>query len=371
MVTHKDIAQAVGVSQATVSKVLSNRSNNISISPKTRQAVIDAAKRLGYNKDKVAAGLIHLVDRSVAILMEHIANPFLTVILSSIEKELAQTDYRYLFASADGRAEQSMGTIESLTRRYTTGFILMPFYESNTSQAVHEYLKVRGIPFVQCNYFTLPGPNDAPLITTNNFSAFKQLTEHLIRLGHTNIALCYTSPEYSCMDARLRGYIAAHEENGLKVDSSLMANIPRSSYLDISTKEELLDKWLRRRRQPTAIMCFKDDPALQLIRLLSQRGLSVPGDMAVTGFDDYRYYTHTFHPEAYFHLTTVRQDLPGIGREAVRRLISEIENGGRRELPLEIEVPGRLIVRGSCGGTKIENETDEYYPLISMIGRAV
>lgn len=371
LVTHKDIALHVGVSQATVSKVLSNKSNNISISAKTRQAVIEAARHLGYNKDKVAAGLIQLVDKSVAILLEHIANPFLSVIMNGMEKEFSGTPYHFLFASSNGVAQQSLEVIQMLTRRYTTGFILMPFYESNTSHSVHQYLKVRGIPFVQTNYYNLPGELDAPLVSTNNFDVFKQLTQHLIGLGHQRIALVYTSPDYSCMQHRLAGYRSALEEAGLAHDPALEVMIPRNEYLSPPIKQELLTRWLRRRQRPTAIMTFKDDCALQFIQLLKQRGLSVPEDMAVTGFDDYRHYIQNFTPEAYFNLTTVRQNLIEIGRVAARRLVQEIEEGSSGDLAMRIEVPAEIIVRGSCGAPPRAENPLATSPLLSIIGRAV
>jgi DNA-binding LacI/PurR family transcriptional regulator len=289
-----------------------------------------------------------------------------------IEQELVNTRYQFVFASSNGRAEQSVRTIEMLTRRFTTGFVLMPFYESNTSQAVHDYLKVRGIPFVQVNYFNLPGRNDAPLISTNNFAAFKQLTEHLIALGHQRIALAYTSPDYSCMEARLRGYYAALEQAGLTPDRRLIIEIPREQYFNLRLKEETLNYWLRIRKPPTAIMSFKDDSALQFMELLRRRGLRTPEDMAVTGFDDYRQFIHHFCPEIYFKLTTVRQNLPEIGRQAVRRLIDEIESPNPRTLPLEIEVPAQLVIRGSCGGTPTQEETDvPVYPSLVAVGKAV
>jgi LacI family transcriptional regulator len=372
VVTHKDIANYVGVSQATVSKVLTNKSNNISISPKTRQAVIDAARLLGYNKDKVASGLIQLVDQSVAILLEHIANPFLSVIMNGMEKELSDTQYHFLFASSNGVAQQSLEIIQMLTRRYTTGFIMMPFYESNTSQQVHKYLKVRGIPFVQTNYYNLPGELDAPLVSTNNFEIFKQLTHHLIALGHERIALVYTSPDYSCMQQRLAGYRAALDEAGLPYDPSLEILIPRAEYLTPQIKEQLLNRWLRRsKNRPSALMTFKDDCALQFIELLHRRGLKVPEDMAVTGFDDYRYFIQNFTPEVYYRLTTIRQNLVEIGRTAARRLIQEIESDKSQELPMRIEVPAKIIVRGSCGATVSDEITPGSSPLLSIMGRAI
>lgn len=371
MVTHKDIAKAVGVSQATVSKVLSNRANNISISPRTRQAVIEAARKLGYNKDKVAAGLVQLAEKSIGILLEHIANPFLGVIMNGIEQELSGSEYHFLFASSNGVAQQSLEVIQMLTRRYTTGFILMPFYESNTSQQVHQYLKVRGIPFVQTSYHNLPGKLDAPLVATNNFEVFKKLTQHLIALGHARIAIVHTSPDFSSMHQRLAGYHAAMNEAGLRSDGTLEVMIPRRDYLDARIKEDLLARWLKRRQPPTAIMTFKDDCALQFIHLLKQRGMKVPDDMAVTGFDDHRHFMQTFTPEVFFRLTTVRQNLDEIGRAAARRLVKEIEGAPADERPMRIEVPAKIIVRGSCGGIPMDEDPPATSPLLSVLGRAL
>ena len=350
MVTHKDIAREVGVSQATVSKVLSNKSNKISLSQKTRMAVIEAAKKLGYNRNKVASGLIQLVEQSIAILMEHVSNPFNSVIMRGIERELVGTDYQFMFTSSNGIAEQSLGAIESLTRRYTTGFILMPFFESNTSQAVHTYLKNRGIPFVQTNFYSLPNTNDAPLVCTNNHEIFKKLTSHLISLGHERIALVYTAPNYSCMNDRIKGYEEALQEAGIPVRKSLKIHIPREKYLDVDIKRSLIDRWLKAKNKPTAVMTFKDDAAIQFIHLFKQHGLKVPDDMAVTGFDDYRHYIPNLIPETQLQLTTVRQNLPEIGRQAVHRLYAEIEaKGSKVPGPLEVIVPAKIIIRGSCG----------------------
>ncbi len=355
-VTHQDIARSVGVSQATVSKVLNNRSNSIGISQKTRQAVIEAAKELGYNKDKIASSLIQLVENSIGILLEHIANPFCSVIMNGIEDELSGSEYQFLFASSNGIPERSLKCIQSMTRRFTSGFILMPFYESNTSHSVHRYLKDRGIPFVRTNYHNLPNQYSAPLISSDNYEVFRKLTTHLISQGHERIAVVYTSPEYSSIDDRLRGYRDAMKEAGLRVAPSDLVELPRLEYFAMEPKQRLLDSWKRRKKPPTAIMTLKDDAAIQFILLLEQMGMSVPDDMAVTGFDDYVHYLPKFYHETYQGLTTVRQNLPEIGRQAVKRLVTEIESGSPRDLPMEVIVPSQLMIRGSCGAGVVNAE---------------
>ena len=350
MATHKDIAREVGVSQATVSKVLNNRANSIGISAKTRQAVIEAAKRLGYNRDKVASSFVALVDKTIVVLMEHVSNPYAGVIMRGIEQELSLTDFQYLFASSNGDADRSMHTIESLTRRYPSGFILMPFYETDTSSLVHSYLAERSIPFVQTGYHNLPGLLDAPLVTSNNRVMFRELTQHLIMLGHKRIAFVYTSPNYSSMAERRAGFEEAMKEAGLKIRKADLIELPRSEYFSVERKQSLLDRWMGSKSRPTAIMTVKDDCAMQFIRLIESVGLSVPGDMAVTGCDDYYHFIPKYYPEVYFRLTTIRQNLPEIGGTAVReliRLIDHPEDVGKG--PMTLDVPAKLVIRGSCG----------------------
>lgn len=357
-ITHKDIAKFVGVSQATVSKVLNNRSNSIGISQKTRQAVIEAAKELGYNKDKVASGLIQLVEKSIGILLEHIANPFCSVIMNGIEHELSGSEYQYLFASSNGVPDRSLKCIQSMSRRFTSGFILMPFYESNTSQSVHRFLKGRGIPFVRTNYHNLPNEYTAPLVASNNYEIFRALTEHLIAQGHRRIAVVHPTAEYSSIADRIRGFRDAMQAAGLEVPASYLVEHARQDYFQIEPKEQLLSGWMRQKNRPTAIMTLKDDCAIQFILLLRKMGLSVPGDMAVTGFDDYLHFLPKFYHEAYRDLTTVRQNLPEIGRQAVKRLLAEIESEFPKDLPMEVAVPAELMIRGSCGATLAQAKDD-------------
>lgn len=359
-ITHQDIARHVGVSQATVSKVLSNRENSIGISPKTRKAVIEAAVELGYNKDKVASSMVHLVERSVAILCEHIANPFASVMMRGMEDELSETKYQYLFASSNGHPARSMALIQSLTRRFTTGFILNPFYESNTSQAVHNFLLKRGVPFVQTGYHSLEEENKAPLITTNNREIFKELTQHLIKVGHRRIAFLYTTPHYSSIAARLRGFREAMEEAAIDVDEGLIVDLPRHLYFDVEEKRRLLSEWFVGKNRPTAIMTVKDDCAMQLIRLIESTGLRVPDDIAVTGCDDYYHFIPKYYPDTYFRLTTVRQNLPEIGKGAVRTLLELIELDNPPIKCGEVIIPARIIIRGSCGSEeRTEPFTDQ------------
>ncbi len=344
--THNDIAREVGVSQGTVSKVLGNKSDTISISAKTRKAVIDAAKRMGYNRDKVASGLIQLAEDSIAVLVEHIANPLTGVLLNAMEEQLAQTEYQFLFASSNGKSGHLLRMVQSLARRYTTGFMLAPFHDADSIRSVHKYLKKRGIPFVQANS---PGEKGVPSVGTDYLAAFKQLTEHLIRLGHTRIALYGAAPEDPSIERRIRGYHAALLEAGLEAAPAHVACVERPDYFRLEAKERLLNEWLASSTPPTAIMTLKDNAALQFMHLLQRRGLRIPDDMAVTGFDDYRQYHPNVLPESYWQLTTVRQNLPEIGRMAVLRLIDGIESENRKTLPMEIIVPATVVIRGSCG----------------------
>ena len=183
------------------------------------------------------------------------------------------------------------------------------------------------------------------------------MTEHLIRLGHRRIALLYTSPEYSSVNARMRGYKAALSAAGLGSDEDLLAELPRKDYFDETCVHGVLDRWLALDQPPSAIMTVKDDCALQVIRQLRRRGMAVPDDMAVTGYDDYRHFLPHLRSDEYRQLTTVRQNLPEIGRQAVLRVIAEIE--GDKDAPLQVVVPAKIVRRGSCGVRQPEDDADE------------
>lgn len=357
MVTHRDIAQEVGVSQATVSKVLSAKSGSISISVKTRQAVIDAAQRLGYNREKVASGLIQLAEKSIAVVVEHISQPFCSVLMNGVEQALLESPYKFFFVSTSGKPDQSMEAIKSLCLRYTTGFVLLPFHLSTASRQIRSYLQQCGVPFVQTCYYNYPGPNTAPIVTTNNYQVFSELTQHLIQLGHKRIALVYSCPEYSCTQERICGYTDTMQQAGLEVDPDLLVNIDREDYFDVQLKKELLQRWLKSPARPTAIMTLKDDCALQFMMLLENLGLEVPDDMAVTGFDDYWHFIPNLITGKYHDLTTVRQNLPEIGRQAVNLLLQLLNSEGAdwsKEKPPQVVVPAELVVRGSCGSQPTE-----------------
>ncbi|MEV4136727.1 substrate-binding domain-containing protein [Dactylosporangium sp. NPDC049742] len=196
-------------------------------------------------------------------------------------------------------------------------------------------LREQGFPFVVVDPRT-PPPRDIPVVSAAHFTGARTLTEHLLDLGHRRIGVLAGPQNWLAGEARLAGHTSALADIGILADPALTRSAEPTAHYGEHAAGELLDL----ADPPTAIIGFNDKVAVGILAAAARRGLRVPADLSVTGFDDIDLATATT-PQ----LTTVRQPLREMGRMAVSLVIRLVQQ--HRLDALHVELATELVVRGS------------------------
>ena len=326
-VTIRQVAQLAGVSIATVSRVLNGRAD---VSADTRQVVERVARAQGYARraPSRAVGRTGLVG----ITMPFAQPAYFATILAGAAEALYERDMRAVLCPTRHEHDREVSLLERLMHGQTDGALLVLPEESSSEL---RQLAGRDFRFVVIDPLHELEEN-IPTISAANASGANQATAHLIELGHRRIAVITGPPDGLASRRRLQGYHAALAASGVMPDPRLEVAEDFVVAAGVGGAEQLLGL----PDPPTAIFCFNDSLAIGAMQAARARGLRVPEDLSIVGFDD--------TPEAvvaFPALTTVRQPLAEIGRMAVSllaRLLSEhvVE-------PLHVELATRLIVRAS------------------------
>jgi LacI family transcriptional regulator len=325
-VTITEIAREAGVSVPTVSRVVNGRSD---VAPRTRARVEDLLLRHGYRKRSTAsapgAALLDLV-------FNDLDSPWAVEIIRGVEEVAHAAGVGTVVSAIHGRSGDAREWMRNLRARASDGVILVT---SALEPVLHEELRALGVPLVVVDPAGSPAL-DVPTIGAANWSGGMAATEHLLSLGHRRIGLIAGPPRLLCSRARLDGYRAALEVAGIALDGSLVAPgdfHPESGFTGCNTLLDLPEP-------PTALFAASDQMALGAIEALRRRGLRVPQDMSVVGFDDLPEVRWSAPP-----LTTVRQPLADMGKLAVRTVL-RLARDERPDSP-RVELGTELVVRSS------------------------
>ncbi|MFF7759910.1 LacI family DNA-binding transcriptional regulator [Streptomyces griseorubiginosus] len=325
-VTITEIARQAGVSVPTVSRVVNGRSD---VSPRTRARVEELLQRYGYRRRPAAPGTrAALLD----LVFHDLDSPWAVEIIRGVE-EVAQAEGVGTVVSAiHGRSGAARDWMRNLRARASDGVILVT---SALDTVLHDELRALGVPLVVVDPTGSPAL-EAPTIGAANWSGGLAATEHLLSLGHRRIGLIAGPPRLLCSRARFDGYRAALEGAGLPLDESLVVAGDFHPESGFAGCEKLLDL----PEPPTAIFAASDQMALGAIEALRRRGLRVPEDMSLVGFDDLPEVRWSAPP-----LTTIRQPLSEMGKLAVRTILKLT----RKEPPdsPRVELGTELVVRSS------------------------
>lgn len=331
-----DIAYLAGVSQPTVSRALRG---SPSVSPETRRRIETIAHQLNYKVDKNASNLRSQHSNTLALLLfedptpdDSLINPFFLAMLGSITRACAKRGYDLLVSFQQLSGDWHVDYEDS---RKADGIILLGYGDYLEYQARLEQLVQQGTHFVRWGAVLEDQPGIS--IGCDNFQGGLQATQHLLDLGRRRIAfLGHASSHYPEFFERYRGYAHALERAGLTVSPSLQVDAINLE----SAGHEAISVLLGGGQSFDAVVTASDLIAIGAMRELHERQLTVPGDVAVVGFDDIPAASLATPP-----LTTVMQDTSAAGEVLVETLLRSI-----RKEPIEATVlPTRLIVRGSCG----------------------
>ncbi|WFE21930.1 LacI family DNA-binding transcriptional regulator [Solwaraspora sp. WMMD937] len=328
-----DIARQAEVSEATVSRVLNDRPG---VAAETRQAVLTALDVLGYERParlrKRSAGLVGLV-------VPELDNPIFPAFAQTIESALAQSGYTPVLCTQTPGGVTEDEYVEMLLDRQVAGIVFVSGLHADTAADHERYrtLIARPLPIVLINGYA--EGIEAPFVSCDDREAGELAVEHLVALGHRRIGLITGPDRFLPVQRKLAGFRAAMRRLIGASDAEIDELIALSLFGVEGGKaaaNRLLDKGV------TGITCGSDLMALGAIRAARQRGLSVPGDVSVVGYDDSPLMAFTDPP-----LTTLRQPVIAMAVAAVRALVDEIN--GHAAPNSEYVFRPELVARGSTG----------------------
>ncbi len=302
----------------------------------TNEGLIERIKGSGSyvrpRNGEVTAALSPLSKR-IGLVLSQSGNQLNMDILIGVEQGAKARGYRVSFSYAEENADQQRRDIESLIADRVEGLIVFPVGEDAAHEGIAQ-LKADKIPFVLVDrYF----PDlDSDYVVADNYEGGYRATEHLLILGYRRIAFVYahsSSLMVTSIYDRWAGYRAALEHYGLPYEERLVYHSPvKGRYEDYLAQDSL----------PDAIFAVNDLEALAILKTAQRRGLRIPQDIAVVGFDDLNFASHLMPA-----LTTIAQMRMELGLRAVNLVIDRIEGASG---PFKhIELPTRLVVRESCG----------------------
>jgi len=335
--TVKEIALLAGVSRATVSLVLRDSSL---VAQSTRERVRKAIEELGYVYDRAAANLRTRSTKTIGLVVCEITNPFYAEMTAGIDDALDQAGWVAFLANTAESPVRQDRFIARMREQRVDGLLLSPAEGSDPELASR--IRGAGLPVVEVLRRLDGEPGD--YVGTDFTTGMTLAAEHLIKLGHTQIAYVGAKRQMSPGRDRLAGYVDTLKRHGLPFGQIVHCR---------PTREEgahAVDRLLEGKpTDPTAILCYNDVCAFGVMLGLADRGL-VPGeDVAVVGFDNIAE-AGLYRPT----LSTVEIGARRIGEEAARLLLRRI---AAPQASFEsIVLPPRLIVRASCGGQTTEGE---------------
>ena len=326
--TIRDVAREAGVSTGTVSGVLNNRAT---VAEATRRHVLRVINELGFAPNSAAQNLRGRNTPAVGVIVPDLSNPFFAAVTDGIQLGLAPHDVMLTLCStwSDPAREEHFARI--LRTERLDGVI----YLTGTGFPSTELLKLARAGSVIFVDEVVPGL-DAPFIGCDNRLGMRMLTEHLVRLGHRRFGFVGGPVRLWSSEQRLSGFREALAMGGLDPDAAPVVSGDHGQ----ASGQRAAALLVAGTTKPTAIVCANDLMAFGVLQYCREAGLSVPGDLSVTGFDDIPA-AELVNPG----LTTASQPARDMGRAGAELLLHRI--GLLAEPPVKLGFPVTLRVRGS------------------------
>lgn len=329
-----DIASIAGVSPATVSKALNGRKG---VSEYTKQKIFNIAKEKGYQKDnnRIQKSIRFVIFKKHGLVVSD--TPFFSSLIEGIEKESRTQGYETLITHVCTNDVDFKETIDGIKNDYCDGMLILATEMNFEDIGVINNIN---IPIVIVDNY-INGKNYDSILINNTDAAFKA-TEFLIKNGHTRIGYLHSSIFINNFHYRKIGYLDALRENNLNANEQhefLLEPTMEGSYRDM---KKLLEQ--NTIELPTAFFADNDIIAFGAIKALKEKGIKIPKDVSIVGFDDMPFCEIT-NPS----LTTIRVFKQELGSIAVKRLIEKINSND--SITQKIEVNTELIIRNSVRKT--------------------
>jgi LacI family transcriptional regulator len=310
-VTLKELAARAGVHPATVSRV-ANKDPRLRISEATRRRIDALLEETGYRPDPLARGLKTSRSYVLAMVIPDITNSLFAGIFKGLEEVAGQRGYSVFLCNTDGDPGRERSHLETLQARRVAGVVLASSFLDDPSVA---WLAKQEIPHVLVNRYS---DDHHAYVGSDDRAGGELATSHLIGLGHRRIAHLAGGPGVSTSLLRREGYHAALAASGISRDPELEVV---TGFIE-EPAIEAMDRLLDLPEPPTAVFAINDLAAAGALTAARRRGLRVPEDLAIAGYNDI--------PIAHrLGLTTIRVPFTEFGRQSARLLLDQVESGPR------------------------------------------
>lgn len=306
-VTIREVADAAGVSTATVSRALSGVQT---VDPELVERVRQSADRLGYRANRVARALRRQSTQTVGLVVPDITDPFYPAVVRAIERELRRAGLSLLLCDSGNDPEVEAELLRNLYDHQVDGLLVSACDRTASRPAVQ--LAASRTPLLQIDQRAVA---ELPYVGVEQADAMRQVVEHLLGQGCRSFGYLGARPETSAGQERLDGFLAhAKQADPAAADRVQLGDV------SVAWGYEATARLLEAGPAPEAIVCASDLAAIGALQALRERGIGVPADVAVTGFDDTVLAVACDPP-----LTSVRQPLEELGTQAVQELTAAIE----------------------------------------------
>ncbi len=323
-----DVAREAGVSYSTVSRTLTGFEF---VKPSTREKVLRAAEKLGYVPNQQARSLAGGRSNLIGVLVPGLSDGYVGEILRGVDEALAESNYNLILYTTHRYQGKESTYAATIMNSGVDGLLLVvPLI----STPYLEVLYKQDFPYVVIDQ--TDKTQKGSVVSGTNWQGAYEATQYLIELGHHRIGFIAGLAGLNSATERLAGYAAALSDHGIPLDEALIADGSFKEQVGYTAAEKLLSL----PDIPTAIFAANDLSAFGALEAIRQHGLSVPDDISLVGFDDV--------PQAsmiYPKLTTVRQPLAQMGREAVNILLHQIEKPQAQQ---QVTLATEFIIRDSC-----------------------
>ncbi len=318
MATLKDVAKEAGVSLSTASRVLSGLP---SVNGEIKEKVLLAAKKLHYQPNDLAKSLRQGRTNTIALIIPNIQTAVFPPVTKGVEDVAKKYGYTVILSNTDEDIAQEISVIKKLQNRWVDGFILTTATEK--SNHIPE-LRKKNIPLVQLIRYVDEGID---AIVSDNVQAGYKGTEYLLEYGHQKIAFLNSKMEIRLYRQRYEGFLRAMGDWGVEPNPCWVIHDIYESQRGYEVMKSILEGPDR----PTAIFCARDAITIGALQAIREKGLSVPGDISVLGFDNYQ-----SGPVLSPSVSTIVQSTYEMGVRAAERLIQIIQ--ARGELTPQMEI---------------------------------
>ncbi len=311
--TMHDVAKLAGVSQSTVSRVLNETASHIPISEETRQRIMFAVEKLGYQPNMIARSLRTQRTQMIAVMIGDISNAFYHPIVRAVQDVAGARDYDMLISNGDHVYKNELRFLQTVLRRPVDGVIMAP--HRLTTEDLDHFIKRSHIPIV-----AIGAQVQHPLVDvvggTSEPATYDAISWLIKEKGHKRVGFIGVAGDMAPGPPRLQGYRRAMSDYGLPVEPDFI----QKGDFTIEGGRQAMSAFLRQKNPPTALFACNSLMAIGAVRVAQENGYDVPGDFSVMGFDDI--------PEAEIlspPLTVIARDLAGIGRQVVEILFERID----------------------------------------------